>query len=152
MLVWVLTAFVCLQKLAAHLDDGSHMSEEYLERVTSDPTALADALGMPDTPLTRKASKYIVRSLASSKKDRYAVPQVRSVDELYSRLNAKNTDFTRECVAAMNEASPTALRATHRLIVEGSTKSLAECLRMEYRVNAVRCALWWKFYVELRTL
>ena len=66
------------------------------------------------------------------------VVQVRSLDEIYSRLNKQNTDVSRSAMAAMLEASPTALRITHRLITEGSVKTLAECLRMEYRVNAVR--------------
>lgn len=79
-----------------------------------------------------------VRRASTHDSTRLAVCQVRSLDEIYSRLNKQNTDVSRSAMAAMLEASPTALRITHRLITEGSVKTLAECLRMEYRVNAVR--------------
>ena len=113
------------------------MSPEYKEKLQTDPEAMKEALGMPNTPLVRKATKFMVRSLAAEKTANQAVPQVRSVDELYSRLNAKNSDFARAALASIDAASPMAVRLTHRLIVEGSTKTLAECLRTEHRVNAV---------------
>ncbi|XP_023314512.1 3-hydroxyisobutyryl-CoA hydrolase, mitochondrial-like isoform X3 [Trichogramma pretiosum] len=57
-----------------------------------------------------------------------------TVEEIISKLEEKNTDWTRGIVETLNKVSPTSLKVTKRAIEEGASKTLAECLRMEYRL------------------
>ena len=42
----------------------------------NDPDELRRSMGMPDTPLTRDASKFLVRALRDDRKSKHGVPQV----------------------------------------------------------------------------
>jgi 3-hydroxyisobutyryl-CoA hydrolase len=52
----------------------------------------------------------------------------------YNRLEANKSEWAQNILKMLNKMSPTALKVTKKAIDEGSNKSLAECLIMEYRL------------------
>jgi enoyl-CoA hydratase len=63
----------------------------------------------------------------------FAAPSVESVLE---RLDRDGSDFSAEAARIMRTRSPTSLKLAFRLLRDGKTLSLGECLKMEYRVAA----------------
>ncbi|XP_058798102.1 3-hydroxyisobutyryl-CoA hydrolase, mitochondrial [Phymastichus coffea] len=57
-----------------------------------------------------------------------------TVEGIIKRLKEKNSEFAKNLVAMLHKMSPTALKITKKAIEEGSKKSLAEALIMEYRL------------------
>lgn len=54
---------------------------------------------------------------------------------MYFRLERNNSEWALKTVEILNQRSPTALKVTKRAFDEGSTKNLAECLTMEFRLS-----------------
>ncbi|XP_011497619.1 PREDICTED: 3-hydroxyisobutyryl-CoA hydrolase, mitochondrial [Ceratosolen solmsi marchali] len=57
-----------------------------------------------------------------------------TVEEIINRLEANKSEWVQNIIKMLNKMSPTALKVTKKAIDEGSKKSLAECLIMEYRL------------------
>lgn len=57
-----------------------------------------------------------------------------SVPAIVERLEAESGEWAAKALAAMRRASPTSLHVTLRLLTEGSTLSMEECMRMEFRI------------------
>lgn len=57
------------------------------------------------------------------------------MESVIGALNADGSDWAKETLKAIGRASPTSLRVVFRQLREGARKSsLAECLKMEYRI------------------
>ncbi|XP_076678657.1 3-hydroxyisobutyryl-CoA hydrolase [Andrena cerasifolii] len=57
-----------------------------------------------------------------------------SVEGIIERLKEDNTEWAQKTIEMLSKASPTSLKITMNAIQRGSTLSLAECLKMEYRL------------------
>ncbi|XP_011334495.2 3-hydroxyisobutyryl-CoA hydrolase, mitochondrial isoform X1 [Ooceraea biroi] len=57
-----------------------------------------------------------------------------SVEEIIERLRKDNSEWAQKNVEVLLKMSPSSLKITKKAIDEGSKKSLAECLEMEYRL------------------
>eukprot|EP01133_Synstelium_polycarpum_P015923 gene15923-18929_t len=58
-----------------------------------------------------------------------------SVEEIIEALTRDNSDWSRGVLSLLNTMSPTSLKVVHQQIVNGgSLPSLAECLKMEFRM------------------
>jgi enoyl-CoA hydratase/carnithine racemase len=63
----------------------------------------------------------------------FAGPSLHDVVESLE-IAAPNDDFARDTLATMRKRSPTSLNVAFRQITAGSTLSMAECMRMEFRI------------------
>jgi len=111
-------------------------SEEYLNRVKTDPAWFLAGFGLPYTEDTVTTAKRVTEYFVEQNKPRAnAVCMPRSVEEIVRRLKADDTPTARAILKELDRRSPIALKATHRLIVEASvSQDLHECMRKEFRV------------------
>jgi enoyl-CoA hydratase/carnithine racemase len=116
--------------------DSYHLTDGAKAAVTHDPDRLVHALGLPLEPRVEQAAVAATQRFEDMDAWRTAVPLPRSVEEIRRRLQAQDTPFSREALRAMDSHSPTAVAATHRLLVEAGRSSLARTLQMEWRVNS----------------
>jgi len=61
-----------------------------------------------------------------------------SVEAVLERLDRDGSDFSAQTARVIRARSPESLKLTFRLLREGKTLSLRECLKMEYRVGSRR--------------
>ncbi|XP_076242179.1 3-hydroxyisobutyryl-CoA hydrolase isoform X1 [Calliopsis andreniformis] len=57
-----------------------------------------------------------------------------SIEEIIERLKEDNSEWAKKTVETLLKVSPTSLKITMNAIQKGSTLSLADCLKMEYRL------------------
>jgi len=95
------------------------------------------ARAMPPSPLVEHRS-LIDRSFAAG-----------SVEALLERLDRDGSDFAVETARLIRTRSPTSLKLAFALVRRGKDLSLAECLKMEYRV-ASRAAMGHDFREGVR--
>lgn len=55
--------------------------------------------------------------------------------KIYLRLENNNSEWALKTLKILHQRSPTALKVTKKAFEEGSHKSLAECLTMEFRLS-----------------
>nr|CAD7458054.1 unnamed protein product [Timema tahoe] len=72
-------------------------------------------------------------SLAIYKKQINQCFSAPTVEEILARLQDDGSDWATSTLATLKKVSPTSLKVIKKLIEEGSTKSLQDCLAMEYR-------------------
>ncbi|KAF2072451.1 hypothetical protein CYY_006227 [Polysphondylium violaceum] len=58
-----------------------------------------------------------------------------SVEEIIATLEKENTDFAINTLKTLKQMSPTALKVVFEQLNQGKSKSLAECLKMEFRMS-----------------
>jgi len=58
-----------------------------------------------------------------------------SVEEIMSNLKKDNSDWSKQQLTKLTSFSPTSLKVTFKQMKEGAQLSLADCLRMEYRMS-----------------
>jgi 3-hydroxyisobutyryl-CoA hydrolase len=98
----------------------------------------------PDLPsIHRLLSKYQEQWEADHYKEFSLKPYIgrinscfggNSVEEILSNLEKDNSDWSKKQLDRLKGFSPTALKVTYRQIKEGANLSLADCLRMEFRM------------------
>jgi hypothetical protein len=120
------------ERAGAEGDDG--VTVPYLRHLQKNPDALLAALGVPATREARAGAVAVAEAYAAKQASRYGVVHPKSVSEIMRRLAATDTPAARETAQALEQRSPHALEVTHRLLVEASTKPMADCLQLEYRV------------------
>lgn len=57
-----------------------------------------------------------------------------SIEAILDRLEGREEPWAQQSLRSMQRGSPTALRVTLRLLSEGATLSLQDCLKLEYRI------------------
>lgn len=63
-----------------------------------------------------------------------------TVEEILVRLENSSDPFARQTLATLGKMSPLSLKVTKKALEKGSNKTLAECLKMEYRLSQRFCA------------
>ena len=63
-----------------------------------------------------------------------------TVEGIFTELESADHPFAKEVLTSLKKMSPLALKITKRALEEGSEKTLAECLQMEYRLSQRFCA------------
>jgi len=63
-----------------------------------------------------------------------------TVEGILTELESTDHPFAKEVLTSLKKMSPLALKITKRALEEGSEKTLAECLQMEYRLSQRFCA------------
>lgn len=58
-----------------------------------------------------------------------------SVSGILARLEAHDSDWARTTLETLERVSPLSLAVTHRQMREGASKTIRECLEMEYRIG-----------------
>jgi len=59
-----------------------------------------------------------------------------SVEQIYQNLEKEGTEWAEAQIKTLNRQSPTALKVTHRQLIEGAKLHLDECLEMEFRIGS----------------
>ncbi|KAI1289457.1 3-hydroxyisobutyryl-CoA hydrolase, mitochondrial [Halotydeus destructor] len=74
-----------------------------------------------------------------------------SVEEIMGALSKDGSDFSKQQIDKLSKMSPTSLKVTFEEIKRGADLSLADCLRMEYRM-AQHCMVNHDFFEGVRAL
>lgn len=101
-----------------------------------DPEVLLKAMRMPEHPALLQIARGVTQSFSDVDKWKTSVPQARSVPEIYRRLRSEDTPWARDILRTMEKHPQTAVRVTHRLVSEGSARTLSEAMQAEFRANA----------------
>ncbi|TGZ40673.1 3-hydroxyisobutyryl-CoA hydrolase, mitochondrial [Temnothorax longispinosus] len=75
-----------------------------------------------------------------------------SVEEIIERLKKDNSDWAQKNVEVLLKMSPSSLKVTKKAIDEGKGKSLADCLKIEYRLACTALTRDGDFYEGVRAL
>ncbi|XP_015590445.1 3-hydroxyisobutyryl-CoA hydrolase, mitochondrial isoform X2 [Cephus cinctus] len=75
-----------------------------------------------------------------------------TVEEIVNRLEADGSDWAKDVLQLLNNMSPTALKMAKISYDKGSQLSLAECLKMEYRLMCSTLTKTSDFYEGVRAL
>ncbi|KAL6263723.1 hypothetical protein P5V15_003809 [Pogonomyrmex californicus] len=75
-----------------------------------------------------------------------------SVEKIIERLKKDNSDWARKNMEILLKVSPASLKITKKAIDEGSGKSLAECLKVEYRLACSALSKEDDFFEGVRAL
>ncbi|XP_011707101.1 PREDICTED: 3-hydroxyisobutyryl-CoA hydrolase, mitochondrial isoform X2 [Wasmannia auropunctata] len=75
-----------------------------------------------------------------------------SVEEIIERLKKDNSDWAQKNIEALLKMSPSSLKITKKAIDEGKGKSLADCLKVEYRLACTALRRDGDFYEGVRAL
>ncbi|XP_071566717.1 3-hydroxyisobutyryl-CoA hydrolase, mitochondrial isoform X1 [Temnothorax nylanderi] len=75
-----------------------------------------------------------------------------SVEEIIERLKNNNSDWAQKNVEVLLKMSPSSLKVTKKAIDEGKGKSLADCLKIEYRLACTALRRDGDFYEGVRAL
>ncbi|KAL0105453.1 hypothetical protein PUN28_016843 [Cardiocondyla obscurior] len=75
-----------------------------------------------------------------------------SVEEIIERLQKDKSDWAQKNVEILLKMSPSSLKITKKAIDEGKEKSLAECLKIEYRLACTALTRDGDFYEGVRAL
>lgn len=119
-----------LEMGAEGLQDG------HLAALVHDPEVLLKALKMPEHPALLQVARGVTQSFADVDKWRVSVPQARSVKEIYRRLRSEDTPWARSVLRTLKGNPQVPVKVTHRLVAEGSARTLSEAMQAEFRANA----------------
>jgi len=75
-----------------------------------------------------------------------------TVEEIIERLKKDNSDWAQKNVEILLKMSPSSLKISKKAIDEGKEKSLAECLKIEYRLACTALSRDGDFYEGVRAL
>ncbi|XP_039304062.1 3-hydroxyisobutyryl-CoA hydrolase, mitochondrial isoform X2 [Solenopsis invicta] len=75
-----------------------------------------------------------------------------SIEEIIERLKKDNSDWAQKNMETLLKMSPSSLKITKKAIDEGKGKSLAECLKIEYRLACTALNRDGDFYEGVRAL
>ncbi|XP_014472873.1 PREDICTED: 3-hydroxyisobutyryl-CoA hydrolase, mitochondrial [Dinoponera quadriceps] len=75
-----------------------------------------------------------------------------NVEEIIERLKEDNSEWAQKNLEIILKVSPTSLKVTKKAIDEGKERSLAECLKIEYRLTCTTLKKESDFYEGVRAL
>ncbi|XP_012535910.1 3-hydroxyisobutyryl-CoA hydrolase, mitochondrial isoform X2 [Monomorium pharaonis] len=75
-----------------------------------------------------------------------------SIEEIIERLKKDNSDWAQKNMKVLLKMSPSSLKITKKAIDEGKGKSLADCLKIEYRLACTALSRDGDFYEGVRAL
>ncbi|KAG5309167.1 HIBCH protein, partial [Pseudoatta argentina] len=75
-----------------------------------------------------------------------------TIEEIIERLKKDNSDWAQKNIEILLKMSPTSLKITKKAIDEGKEKSLADCLKIEYRLACTALTKDSDFYEGVRAL
>ncbi|KAL5019427.1 hypothetical protein ScPMuIL_003490, partial [Solemya velum] len=74
-----------------------------------------------------------------------------SVEEIFENLKSDGSEWALEQLATLEKMSPTSMKVTLRQLIEGESRTLQECLNVEYRISQ-RCCEDRDFYEGVRAV
>ncbi|KAG5310273.1 HIBCH protein, partial [Acromyrmex insinuator] len=75
-----------------------------------------------------------------------------TIEEIIERLKKDNSDWAQKNIEILLKMSPSSLKITKKAIDEGKEKSLADCLKIEYRLACAALSRNSDFYEGVRAL
>lgn len=106
--------------------DHAALTERLADGMPAADAVTAFARSAPPAPLTEHRARIDTIFAASS------------VEVVLERLDRDGSDFSAQTARVIRTRSPESLKLTFRLLREGKTLSLRECLKMEYRAASRR--------------
>ncbi|CAL1530151.1 unnamed protein product [Lymnaea stagnalis] len=139
--------------IATHFIESSKISEleERLTNLKFDAgqAGVADVLEDLQKQSTFDADKEFVLKAHTDKINRLFAGQ--TMEKIFDALQKDESDWARKQLDILKKMSPTSLKITLRLLLEGQSRSLAEDLRIEYRLSQ-RCLEDRDFYEGVRAV
>ncbi|XP_014217529.1 3-hydroxyisobutyryl-CoA hydrolase, mitochondrial, partial [Copidosoma floridanum] len=120
---------VLLAGLATHYVHSDKLEDVTQELLANNNTNI-DGILQPYSPRNIKQEFSLTPHL-SLINSCFSAP---TVEEIINRLETSNSEWASQVVKTLNKMSPTSLKISKKVIEEARSKSLAECLIMEYRV------------------
>lgn len=114
--------------------DDFEPPEGYADEALATEDSLLKSFGMPRTKRLRQVAATARESVLKERRDeQWAVPQVATVEEVVDRLEGERAPWASEALDAICAAPPLSLKLTHRLLVDGSTRTFEQCVAAENR-------------------